>query len=268
MCRREAAEQTAPVPFIGDVLMTQQALSKRTPASIWFLGFCLCGWLNSPASAAPPPARQGEAPSAESQKTRTLGIVLYPQFEMLDVCGPAEMFGSVKPRLKVIMVAEAAGPIASTQGPKLSADYSFDNCPALDLVLVPGGMGTLKQLGNKRLLDWLRERSTKAEIVMSVCSGSALLAKAGLLDGRRATSNKQYFQFAVAQGPNVKWVKEARWVDDGDRITSSGVSAGIDMALHVVARLYGEQVAQKLADGTEYQWHRDPNQDPFAKFAK
>jgi transcriptional regulator GlxA family with amidase domain len=136
------------------------------------------------------------------------------------------------------------------------------------MVLVPGGFGTMQQLTNKALLDWLRQRAAKAEIVMSVCSGSALLAKAGLLDGRRATSNKQFFQFAVNQGPKVRWVKEARWVDDGDRVTSSGVSAGMDMALHVIARLYGEQVAQKLADGTEYQWHRDANQDPFAKFAK
>ena len=89
-----------------------------------------------------------------------------------------------------------------------------------------------------------------------------------LLDGRRATSNKQYFKFAVEAGPKVNWVKEARWVDDGNRVTSSGVSAGMDMALHVIARLYGEELAEKLAQATEYQWHRDANSDPFAKFAK
>jgi transcriptional regulator GlxA family with amidase domain len=204
----------------------------------------------------------------DPNKVRTLGIVLYPKFELLDVYGPAEIFGALGPKVKVVMVAAAAGPVASAQGPKVVADYGFDDCPNLDLVLVPGGFGTVTELKNDKLHEWLRQRAAKAEIVMSVCSGSALLAKAGLLDGRRATSNKQYFSFACAQGPKAKWVKEARWVDDGDRVTSSGVSAGMDMALHVVARLYGEAAAQKIADATEYQWHKDADKDPFAKFAK
>jgi transcriptional regulator GlxA family with amidase domain len=115
------------------------------------------------------------------------------------------------------------------------------------------------------MLAWLRDRAKAAEITMSVCSGSALLAKAGLLDGRKATSNKQYFQLAEQNGPEVQWIKKARWVDDGDRVTSSGVSAGIDMALHVIARLYGKESAERLAKGTEYTWHRNADDDPFAK---
>ena len=130
---------------------------------------------------------------------------------------------------------------------------------------MPGGFGTLTELNNKVLLDWLRERAPRAEIVLSVCSGSALLAKAGLLDGKRATSNKRYFQIASDQGPNVNWVRKARWVDDGDRVTSSGVSAGIDMSLHVIERLFGTNIAERIADGTEYQWHRDADNDPFAR---
>lgn len=239
--------------------------SRRVSSAIIVSLLALGSWLPIPAR-----AQSGEQPNTTTppSKTRTLGVVLYPNFELLDVCGPVEMFAGMRQKLKVVMVAPSAGPVASTQGAKLVADYSFENCPDLDLILVPGGFGTRQQLGNAKMLDWLRQRAGRAEIVMSVCSGSALLAKAGLLDGRRATSNKQYFQFAVDQGPKVKWVKQARWVDDGDRVTSSGVSAGIDMALHVIARLYGEAAAQRLADGTEYQWHRDPNQDPFAKFAK
>lgn len=201
-------------------------------------------------------------------RPRTLGIVLYQGFELLDVCGPAEMFGNVGKQLKVVMVAAEKGPVASTQGAKLVADFGFDDCPALDLLLVPGGFGTFQQLGNEKLLSWLRERAKTAEITMSVCSGSAILAKAGLLDGRRATSNKQYFSLATQQGPKVQWVKKARWVDDGDRVTSSGVSAGIDMALAVIARLYGKEAAERLAEGTEYTWHRDADNDPFVKFAK
>ena len=164
-----------------------------------------------PAPAAPPEAAPSDATAARpaEKKTRTLGIVLYPRFELLDVFGPAEIFGNVNGRLKVIMVAEKAGPVASVQGPKAIADYGFDDCPPLDLVLVPGGFGTLPQLKNETLLDWLRGQGESSEIVMSVCSGSALLAKAGLLDGRRATSNKQYFNIATAQGPKVEWVVRA-----------------------------------------------------------
>ncbi|MBX7168667.1 MAG: DJ-1/PfpI family protein [Pirellulales bacterium] len=217
-------------------------------------------------------AAEGDVPEAtkpgDQQPVKTLGILLYKGFELLDVYGPAEVFGTQRNRLRVVMVAEQAGPVESTQGPKSVADYGFADCPKLDYLLVPGGFGTIPQLKNDVLLAWLRERAGEAEIMMSVCSGSALLAKAGLLDGKRATSNKQYFQMAVAQSDQVEWVKQARWVDAGDRVTSSGVSAGIDMALHVVARLYGEETAERVADGIEHTWNRDPDNDPFAKFAK
>lgn len=223
----------------------------------------------APLAAAPPDdANKPVAAVAEppqKKKTRTLGIVLYPRFELLDVYGPAEIFGNVGIQLKVVMVAEKAGPVASIQGPKVIADYGFDDCPELDLVMVPGGFGTMTELNNPVFMDWLKARAEKAEIVMSVCSGSALLAKAGLLDGRRATSNKRYFQLAADQGPKVNWIRKARWVDDGDRVTSSGVSAGMDMALHVVDRLFGTKAAESIADGTEYQWHRDADNDPFFK---
>ena len=204
-----------------------------------------------------------KAKPAEERGTRTLGVVLYPGFELLDVYGPVEIFGNLGSKLKVVMIAEKAGSVRSAQGPQVVADHGFDDSPPLDLLLVPGGFGTLQQVNNAPLLDWLRDRATKAEITMSVCSGSAILAKAGLLDGRRATSNKRYFKLAVDNGPKVNWVEQARWVDDGNRVTSSGVSAGIDMALHVVSRLYGEKAAESLADGTEYQWHRDADVDPF-----
>lgn len=205
---------------------------------------------------------------SEEQQTRTLGIVLYDRFELLDVAGPAEIFGNVGSRLKIVMIADKAGPVRSTQGIAMVADVGYDEAPPLDLVLVPGGIGTLRMLGNKPLLEWLKSRAEQAEIVMSVCSGSGILAKAGLLDGRQATTNKQSYRLITAWDPDVKWVKEARWVDDGNIVTSSGVSAGMDMALHVVQRLYGEKVAQQIADGTEYEWHRDSTWDPFAKFAK
>jgi transcriptional regulator GlxA family with amidase domain len=116
------------------------------------------------------------------------------------------------------------------------------------------------------LLGFLRERAPRAEVAMSVCTGSALYAAAGLLDGRRATTNKQFFSMTCASGPKTDWVKEARWVEDGKMVTSSGVSAGTDMALAVIAKLWGASAAQQIADITEYEWQRDAARDPFARF--
>ena len=124
----------------------------------------------------------------------------------------------------------------------------------------------MPQLGNGALLDFLRKRAAAAELTMSVCSGSALLARAGLLDGRRATSNKMFFQLARSQSDKVEWVTAARWVEDGPFATSSGVSAGTDMALAVIAKLYGKARAEQVATFTEYTWHRDADVDPFAQY--
>ena len=102
------------------------------------------------------------------------------------------------------------------------------------------------------------------KMLTSVCTGSGVLAAAGLLDGYRATSHKRAFAWAVSQGPRVKWVPHARWVNDGNRWTSSGVAAGMDMTLAVVGHLQGEELADQIADTIEYEWHRDPQWDPFA----
>lgn len=202
--------------------------------------------------------------AAQAAKQKTVGVVLYPGFELLDACGPLEMWGNVA-ELRLVTVSQRSGRVNSIQGVALVADHSFADCPELDLLMVPGGMGTLKELENEAFLAFLRERSERAELTTSVCSGSALLAKAGLLDGRKATSNKLWFDLAVKQSGAVEWVYEARWVDDGEFVTSSGVSAGMDMALHVIERLYGKARAEQVAAWTEYQWHRDPSVDPFAK---
>lgn len=201
----------------------------------------------------------------------TLGVLLYPDFELLDVYGPVEMFMNLPPeRLRIVMIAEEAGPVASgavgrSGGPKVVADYGLDDAPDLDILLVPGGTGTFPALQNERLLAWIRERSAKAQIVSSVCTGSALLAKAGILNGRKATTNKAYFQLTTAEGPDTEWLGQARWVEDGNTITSSGVSAGTDMALALIARLFGEEIAERIAEGTEYVWSKDPSNDPFAR---
>jgi transcriptional regulator GlxA family with amidase domain len=195
----------------------------------------------------------------------SLGAVLFPNFELLDFAGPMEMFGSLKDVLDVTTVAQDAGPVRSTQRVDVVAAHSFDTAPEFDLVLLPGGWGTFDERDNEQLLDYLRRASERAEIVMTVCSGSALLSRSGVLDGRRATTNKAFWKQCVAEGPKVNWVPEARWVDDGKFVTSSGVSAGMDMALAVVQRKFGADAASRLATMTEYEWHRDPAWDPFAK---
>lgn len=196
---------------------------------------------------------------------RKLGAFLFPGFELLDMFGPLKMFGHLGGIIEPVMFAQQRGNVASAQGPSAVADYGLADCPALDLLLVPGGIGTRAEVDNTELLDWLRARVPGLEVAMTVCTGTALFAKAGLLDGRRATTNKAVFGWVAEQGPKVHWVKEARWVEDGNFATSSGVSAGMDMALAVIARLVGQDTAEALAIGTEYEWHRDPTWDPFAK---
>lgn len=196
---------------------------------------------------------------------KTVGVLLFAEFELLDVFGPLEAFGHAKDWFRILTVAERPGPVASAQGPRAVADHGFADCPPLDILLVPGGMGTRREVSNRALVDWIARQAKGAETTTSVCTGAALLAKAGVLDGRRATSNKRAFGWVAEQGPKVEWVRQARWVDDGNIVTSSGVSAGIDMALHLIGRIAGPAARDEIATRMEYEWHRDASHDPFAK---
>lgn len=196
---------------------------------------------------------------------RSIGVVLFHEFELLDVFGPLEMYGMVPERFKICMVAERGGHVTSRQGPKSVVEHDFSEGRQYDILLVPGGRGTRKQVDNQTLLEWLRIQSRAAEYVTSVCTGSALLAKAGVLDGVRATTNKRAFAWATSQGEKVNWEKQARWVEDGKFFTSSGVSAGMDMTLAVIGKLLGQETAEQVATWTEYEWHSDASWDPFAK---
>ena len=205
-------------------------------------------------------------------KPRRIGAVLYDGFEMLDTFGPLEMYSVLgKDEVEIVVIAREAGPVTAALAgdgplaPKVLADFGFADAPPLDIVLVPGGFGTFVELENADFLDYLRRVSVDAEVVTSVCTGSALLAKAGLLDGLRATTNKQFFALGRMQSSAVEWVEAARWVDAGKFVTSSGVSAGMDMTLAVISRLWGEEAANEAAAFAEYSWHRDPDTDPFVE---
>ena len=193
-----------------------------------------------------------------------VGAVLFPGFELLDLYGPLEMLGLLGDQVSITLFSEIPGTIESSAGVKGYAEASLKEASTLDLLLIPGGIGTRPLVLENRFIDLLREKAREARLVATVCTGSALLAKTGLLDGHRATSNKIAFDWVREQGPSVHWVREARWVEDGNFFTSSGISAGIDMTLGVISHLYGWESALEVARRAEYLWNEESSIDPFA----
>jgi transcriptional regulator GlxA family with amidase domain len=210
---------------------------------------------------------------AADPPVRRVAVALFDNFTVLDVYGPVQAFASCRIQrpdgtrhrfFEIFTVAAKAGPVPSGEGVATVADHAFESAPPYDILLVPGGFGTRTAVGDRPWLDRLAAASQRAPITTTVCTGSALLAKTGLLDDRPATSNKIAWDWVLQQGPRVRWQRKARWVDDGNVLTSSGVSAGIDMALALIARLNGRELALAAARNMEYVWHEDANDDPFA----
>jgi transcriptional regulator GlxA family with amidase domain len=191
--------------------------------------------------------------------------ILYDDFELLDVFGPLEMFGVLGDRFDLKLVSQRGSAMKSSQGPVINVDFSFADDVATDILLIPGGYGAKTQVNNGELIEWLLRKCESSACVASVCTGAALLARTGLLNKKRATTNKLDFAWVVTQGPEVQWVRVARWVEDGKYITSSGISAGIDMSLALIGKLCGEAVADEAAEKTEYVREKDAGNDPFAK---
>lgn len=230
----------------------------------------MLGWAFSAHASAPIATPQASiSPSNQQagqdtrQKTKKIGIILFDKFETLDVFGPVQMLGRLRD-YELVIVTQDGKPATSAQGLTSQATYSFASAPQLEIVLVPGGAGTRTEVNNPRLLAFLREQDKRTELTTSVCTGSALLAKARLLEGRRATTNKLAYAWATSQSAKVQWQPRARWVVDGKYMTSSGVSAGTDMALALVEKLYGRKAADEVAQRAEYRWNDDPTDDPFA----
>jgi transcriptional regulator GlxA family with amidase domain len=193
---------------------------------------------------------------------KRIGIVLFDEIEVLDFCGPFEVFCAVRLNeekrreepspFEVILVAEKSGPVVTHGGMQVVPDHGFDTCPPLDILVVPGGWGTRRELKNPVMLDWLRRRAAEVETLTSVCTGSMLLGFAGLLDGRRATTHWKSLDWMRASFPTVTVDYDQHVVEDGRVLTSAGISAGIDMALKVVTRYCGEPVARATAKHMEY----------------
>jgi transcriptional regulator GlxA family with amidase domain len=193
-----------------------------------------------------------------------IGAVLFEGFELLDFFGPLEMFSLMEGEARITVLAEKAGPIKSVGGPCAVAEATMAGAGGFDVLLIPGGIGTRREMNNPKFLAELKRLAGVSRIVATVCTGSFLLAKTGLLDGRKATSNKRVFQLVKSSAPKVDWVAQARWVEDGKYFTSSGVSAGMDMALAVIANLHGRGKSLEIASQAEYEWHEDASWDPFA----
>jgi transcriptional regulator GlxA family with amidase domain len=190
---------------------------------------------------------------------RTVAILVFEDVEVLDFCGPFEVFSVAgrnrdpKP-FRVVLVAEKPGPVTARNGLSVNPHYTLENCPDAELLLVPGGMGTRKLMHNLRVVDWVRERTPGAELVLSVCTGALILAKAGLLDGLEATTHHGAFELLRQTAPDARVREGVRFVDEGCVITSGGIAAGIDMSLYVVARLLGPDTAAETARYMEYPW--------------
>jgi transcriptional regulator GlxA family with amidase domain len=196
-----------------------------------------------------------------------VGAVLFDGFELLDFYGPLEMFGLLEGGAKITVVAEKAGPVRSSGGPCGIAETTMAGSGGFDVLLIPGGIGTRKEITNAQFLVELKRLAEASRIVTTVCTGSLLLAMTGLIDGCKATSNKRVFQLVRTSAPKVNWIAKARWVEDGKYFTSSGVSAGMDMALGVIAKLCGRETSLQIARRAEYEWHDDSSWDPFAAIA-
>lgn len=195
--------------------------------------------------------------------TMEIAFIMFYNYETLDVFGPAEIFGRLVDKYNLTFYSLDGGVITNRHGVPIMTQKltTIKNQP--HIVLVPGGMGTRKEVNNTKLLTAIKELSLTSDYVLSVCTGSALLAKSGVLNGKQATSNKRAFSWASSQSDNVDWDKKARWKVDGKYYTSSGVSAGMDMTLGFIADRHGIDFARKVAKEIEYNWIEDKDNDNF-----
>lgn len=190
---------------------------------------------------------------------RKVSILLFDDVEVLDFAGPFEVFSVARdqagePLFEVQIVAEQDKLISARNGLLIKPHTIIEDPNGFDILIVPGGMGTRKQMKNKRLLSWIIERADQVELLLSVCTGSLVLGACGLLDGLSATTHHGAFDELAQAAPNTKVIRDQKYVDNGDVITSAGISAGIEMSLHVVQKLHGKATAVRTARHMEYDW--------------
>lgn len=204
-------------------------------------------------------------------------MILFPAFEALDVFGPLEALNLLSRDFKMdlALIAATSEPVStkaraanmnsknSSFAQSILPTYTFETAPHLDVLFVPGGLGTRAPDLNSTI-DFIAARYGQVKYLISICTGASLVARTGILDGRNATTNKASWAATVALGPKVNWVAPARWVVDGNIWTSSGISAGIDATLAFIEKVYGEKAAEKVTNYMEYDRQQDSAWDPYA----
>ena len=198
---------------------------------------------------------------------KRVGILIFPAVEVLDFCGPYEVFSVTRldeekrradpSPFEVLLIAETLDPVVATGGLRVIPDATLETCPPLDILVVPGGWGTRVEMSNQRVLKWIAERAREIETLTSVCTGAMLLGQIGLLDGRRATTHWRSLEWMRQSFPSVTVEDKLHVVEDGQVLTSAGISAGIDMALRVVTRYFGDAVGRATARHMEYPFPDD-----------
>lgn len=192
-------------------------------------------------------------------KTKNVGILIFDDVELLDFCGPFEVFSvtrlpSGENPFHVFTLAESR-PIVTRNGLSVNPKCILPESPGMEVLIIPGGQGTRREIHNSKLIDWIREQATQTELLLSVCTGALLLAEAGLLNGLDVTTHHSATDLLRKLAPTSRLIEKARFVDNGRIILSGGIAAGIDMSLYVVAKLLGQELAQATAELMEYNWN-------------
>ncbi len=184
---------------------------------------------------------------------------LFDDVEDLDFAGPLEVFGAFgrpgdNDAFELVTVSDGPGMIKSRNGLKIQPDYSFENCPKADVLVIPGGMGTRREMHNTAAMAWLKRAAAEAEVVLTVCTGSLLAAKAGLLEGLEATTHYAAMDLLAELAPGARLKPGSRYLDNGKYVIAAGVSAGIDAALYLAGRMHGMDKALQTAHYIEYEY--------------
>ncbi|NMM63247.1 DJ-1/PfpI family protein [Clostridium sp. P21] len=192
-----------------------------------------------------------------------INIILFNNFETLDIFGPVEILGQVED-YQIHYYSEDGGIITNAQKLKIATE-PISSADENGVLVIPGGMGTRELVNNISFLNKLKSIAEKSTYCLSICTGSAVLAKCGVLKNKKATSNKQALEWVKSVSDQVNWIEKARWVVDGKYYTSSGISAGIDMVLGFVSDRFGKDKATKIANDIEYIWNDDCTNDVFVR---
>jgi len=211
-----------------------------------------------------------------------LGIVIFPGFALLDVAGPMQFFNqlsAIRP-FELSIIAKTMDSVSTvppknlvpeskfqTIGEQWPPTHTFDNAPELDILLIPGGLGIRDKTIFNEVTLFIKQRYPTLKYLLSVCTGSTMIAATGILDGRKATSNKFSWSFATSNKA-VNWIPKARWVVDGNIWSSSGVAAGMDMTYAFISAVFSQDIANELANKMEYEPHTNPEWDPFSDIWK